>query len=182
MLLKKTSITCLCIFLFSCAIPAKKESVDTNAWQLNFSPVEVTQLLQGVYGERRFAFQIAVSLNESRLSLVGLDSFGRRAFSILWDQTGVSSTQASWVPKTIHTKEILNNLMLTFWPLNVLRQNYAGQVTQVGNKRLVMQGGNLVMSISNIDKENLWVGKRTLENHLLGYRLDIQSSIISSHS
>ena len=48
----------------------------------------------------------------------GLDSLGRRAFDILWDETGVRSGKAEWISADLDAVDILKVIVATYWPVD----------------------------------------------------------------
>ena len=43
-------------------------------------------------------------------------SLGRRAFDILWDETGVRSGKADWITGNLDAADILKVIVATYWP------------------------------------------------------------------
>ena len=111
------SIAFLLIFLLAACATGRSQDIAETPWKLPESqPREVVQILNGNYGDQPFALQIRLSLTEEKLLLVGLDSLGRRAFDILWDETGVRAGKAEWISADLDAADILKVIVATYWP------------------------------------------------------------------
>lgn len=177
MSIRNLIICCAVIILSSCATKFKPEGNDFGKWQLPFAPVEVVQLLKGNYGDKEFVFQVVLSLQEERLSLIGLDPMGRRAFTVKWDKDGMHSEKASWMPDQLKGEHILYDLMLAYWPLESL--NRPSDIIIEGKyKRLVTHNGENRVTISRLDGHDRWQGRLIIENHHRSYRIEVQSQKI----
>jgi hypothetical protein len=112
-------ITVFLLFLVavSACTTAPKQAADFAPWQLpEGQPREVVQLLNGRHGEATFSLQVRLSLSEEKMLIAGLDSLGRRAFDILWDENGVRSGKADWVSEELDAVDILKVIVATYWP------------------------------------------------------------------
>ena len=160
--------------LWACALTPEKDKDLFDVWQIPFEPVEVVQLLSGQYGEKDFVFQIALSMNEERLSLIGIDGLGRRAFSIKWHGNKVVTQKESWLPDGLKAEYILHDLMLAYWPIDAL--NHSSEVIiESPFKRVVTKGTDTVATVTRMDDHGRWNGRTVIENHARGYRIEVQS-------
>ncbi|MDV7341032.1 DUF3261 domain-containing protein [Terasakiella sp. A23] len=174
MSLKSVLTVIFCLFLVGCSTQPKTESVDFPKWALPFEKVEVVQLLKGDYAQKQFVFQVGLSMKEDGLSLIALDSMGRRAFSVFWDDNGVTAQKANWMPDMVRAEYILKDIMMAYWPIDALGV-FDESVRQVGNERIVENNGDKTLSIYSPSQMDRWNGKVVIENHVLGYRIEIQS-------
>ncbi|TNE33979.1 MAG: DUF3261 domain-containing protein [Alphaproteobacteria bacterium] len=106
----------LMLALSACA-GMNREEAEFSPWHLpDDTPHEVVQMLRGHYGEKSFAMQVRLSLTENKMQVAGLDALGRRAFDILWDENGVQSMRADWVPEGLNALDILKVIVAVYWP------------------------------------------------------------------
>ncbi len=182
MMLLRTIFTCCVVIIFSgCASKFEAKTDEFGGWHLPFAAVEVTQLLKGRYGGKEFVFQIALSLEEERLSLVGLDAVGRRAFTVKWDKNGLHSEKASWLPDALKAEHILDDLMLAYWPIEALnRPSY--DIVEGRYKRWITRNGEPWVTITKLTEGDRWQGRLVIENHHRSYRIEIQSQRIEGAS
>ena len=50
------------------------------------------------------------------MQISALDILGRRAFDIVWNEKGVKTTRADWVPKDLNAVDILKVIVAAYWP------------------------------------------------------------------
>lgn len=112
------------IGIAGCATESARE-LDVAPWRLPEGPPrEVVQILNGHYGDKAFALQVRLSMSEEKMLVAGLDSLGRRAFDILWDETGVRAGKADWVSEDLNAADILKVIVATYWPEDDPMQAY----------------------------------------------------------
>ena len=93
------------------------QKAEFTPWKLpENQPREVVQILNGHYGDKAFTLQIRLSLTEDKMQVAGLDSLGRRAFDILWDETGIKAVKADWITEELNAVDILKVIVATYWP------------------------------------------------------------------
>ena len=177
MSLKNLIIFLMVMALSGCATKFKAESDDFGKWHLPFEPNEVVQLLKGSYEDKQFVFQVALSLQKDRLSLIGLDTMGRRAFTVKWDDNGVHGEKAPWIPSELKGEHILYDLMLAYWPIDALKQS-SDIIIEAQDKRLITRNGKKHVTISRLNGPERWQGRLVIENHHRSYRIEVQSQEI----
>ncbi|USG62623.1 DUF3261 domain-containing protein [Sneathiella marina] len=101
--------------LAGCSTAEQRRS-DAPGWTLPDKPREVVQILSGHYGDQNFQLQVRLSMSAEQMRMVGLDSLGRRAFEINWDDQGLTSGRASWVSEELQALDILKVVVVTYWP------------------------------------------------------------------
>ena len=79
-------------------------------------------------------------------------------------------------PTQLHGEEVLENLQLTLWPVEAIRQALptGWSIEESGLRRTILQDG---LAIMMIDYSTLpfWVGKVEVANLQFDYRITIQS-------
>ena len=138
MLIKRLIIICAFFSLAACAqVPsfapsklvqlAPDVAFELPEWKLPSRPIEAMQLLKVRYGEKTFSLQVRLSLTEDELSLLALDSVGRRAFNLHWSETGIQSGRADWLPTTLKAENVLSDIIMAFWPEQILERGIRGK-------------------------------------------------------
>lgn len=116
--MRVTVFLLLLIGISSCAT-APEDAADFAPWKLpEEQPREVVQVLNGRHSDNSFSLQVRMSLTEEKMQIAGLDSFGRRAFDILWDENGVRAGKADWVSDDLDAIDILKVIVAAYWPEN----------------------------------------------------------------
>ncbi|MEH6527891.1 MAG: DUF3261 domain-containing protein [Sneathiella sp.] len=95
---------------------ADQERSTAASWTLPDKPREVVQILSGHYGDQNFQLQVRLSMTDEQMQMIGLDSLGRRAFEIKWDEQGLTSGRASWISDKLQALDILKVVITTYWP------------------------------------------------------------------
>lgn len=109
-------------------------------WKLpEGEPREVVQILNGHYGEKTFALQVRLSLAEEKMLVTGLDTLGRRAFDIIWSETGVRAVRADWVSEELNAVDILKVIVATYWPADDPMRAYVAD--RAANLEISYQSG-----------------------------------------
>jgi len=143
--------------------------------------VEASQLLTARYGEQAFTFEARLSATADRFLMVGIDPMGRELLRITWTSTGVDSVAAPWLPSTLRAENMLADIVLLYWPEEIVRRTVAasgGVLVSGPHSRQIWVGGREVMRADYrpADGANLWSGRLSYRNLAWGYELDIQSS------
>ncbi len=103
----------------SACATGSEHAADFAPWHLpGEQPREVVQILNGRYSDNLFSLQVRMSLTEDKMQIAGLDSLGRRAFDILWDENGVRTGKADWVSDDLDAIDILKVIVAAYWPEN----------------------------------------------------------------
>lgn len=118
---------------------------------------------------------VALEVDAARLVLVGL-ALGQRVLSLHYDGKTLNSWRHPMWPAQLGDQDVLENLQLTLWPVNVIRQALpAGwSIEESGLRRTILRNGLPVMVI---DYSALppWSGKVEVVNLQFDYRITIQS-------
>jgi hypothetical protein len=151
------------LILSACSTPGEQYSSKLGSWKLPGPPREVVQLLSGRYNDQTFQFQIRLSLTEDKMQMVGVDSLGRRAFGIVWNETGIVSKKADWMTDDLQAEDILKVIIATYWPEDDPLQEVVSDRT--ASLQIVYQS----------DRKNAWTETVEIQDPNSGYEMTITS-------
>ena len=117
----------------------------------------------------------ALEIDPERLDMVGL-ALGQRILALHYDGRSLDSWRHPRVPEQLRVEDVLEDLQLTLWPIEVMRKpcRPAGASPKMvvgGHLRLV----ELPVLVIDYSGEPRWQGKIELNNFRYRYRLTIQS-------
>ena len=117
----------------------------------------------------------ALEVDEQKLDLVGL-AFGQRVFALRYDGRSLQSWRHPLVPEQLRGEDVLEDLQLTLWPIDVIENSLpAGwSIAEDGRRRTLRLLDQAVLVI-DYSGEPRWSGKIELTNLRYQYRLTIQS-------
>jgi len=117
----------------------------------------------------------ALEVDPDRLDLIGL-ALGQRILTLHYDGHQLRSWRHPSVPTQLRAEDVLEDLQLTLWPVDAIRQALPGgwSIEERGRRRTLLLDGMPVMVIDYSD-EPRWSGKIELANLRYQYRLTIQS-------
>ena len=146
--------------------------------------VEAVQLVTASYRGERFVFEAHISASPERITLVSIDSLGRRALSATRSSDTLTYEAADWVPRELRAENILVDLALVYWPEQAIRAGLEGSAATLiarGNERSIVAGGR---EIVHVDYEasavpDPWAGKSRLRNEAFGYALELRSARVT---
>ena len=146
--------------------------------------VDAAQLIEARHGDRTLAFEGRLSVTPERLRLVGTDMLGRRAMSADWDGTRLAVETASWLPSALRPANMIGDIVLLFWPEDVVRQALApagATLTDEPRSRLVRAGSRQIARVDYTpDRARAWRGQARYENFGWGYALVVRSTEIAA--
>ncbi|WP_374307505.1 DUF3261 domain-containing protein [Dongia sp.] len=126
-----------------------------------------------------FAFDGRISVTPDRFRLVGVDGLGRRAMGVTWERSGrVTATRADWLPAQVRPGAMLADIILLYWPADVLRRSLAGSgatLREVGNTRTIALDGVDILRIDYLTGRHSAAGHLKYRNTAWGYDIDVQS-------
>jgi len=124
--------------------------------------------------------EVALEVEAAELRLVGM-ALGKRVLTLHYDGHALTSWRHPMVPPQLRAEDILEDLQLTLWPVDTLRQALpAGwRIEQAGAERILYKG-SMPVCVIRYDTEPRWTGKIELSNLRYGYRLTIHSVLIPS--
>ena len=117
----------------------------------------------------------ALEVNSERLDLVGL-ALGQRMLSLRYDGRTLESWRHPLVPEQLRGEDVLEDLQLTLWPLEVIRTALPSgwSIEDVGRRRTLRWAGEPLLVI-DYSAEPHWSGKIILTHLRYRYRLTIES-------
>jgi hypothetical protein len=124
---------------------------------------------------RTAQLDVVLEVDAARIDLVGL-VLGQRVLSLSYDGKTLQSWRHPMWPAQLHGEAMLENLQLTLWPVDAIRQALpiGWSIEESGLRRTILQDG---LAIMTIDYSTLpfWVGKVEVANLQFDYRITIQS-------
>ena len=126
--------------------------------------------------ERIEELDVVLEIDAEHLALVGL-AFGQRVLTMNYDGATLTSWRHFLLPKRVRSEDILEDIQLTYWPVEVIRQALPDgwRIEDTERRRTLFSGGTPVMVI-DYSGQPRWNGKVELSNLRYGYRLTILSS------
>jgi len=122
-------------------------------------------------GEQR-TLETVLDIHENMLTVVGL-AFGARLFSFNYD--GEKIVEAQPLPGGLSATRIMNDLLLIYTPLDVLRAALPANWTVHEEKGMRQVFLNGTPNISIHVEGSTWQGRTVLDNHALRYQLTLDS-------
>jgi Protein of unknown function (DUF3261) len=125
------------------------------------------------------AFETRLSVTATKLSLVCMDTLGRRAITIIWDGKTLDVEVAPWVPEAVKPGSLLADLVLIYWPEKAARAAIAGvggDVVVSGRSRTIrIDGSDVLKADYGWPAGAPWNGTLRYTNTAWGYTVDVQS-------
>jgi len=117
----------------------------------------------------------ALEIDPERLDMVGL-ALGQRILALHYDGRSLQSWRHPLVPEQLRGEDVLEDLQLTLWPIEVIEKALpAGwSIAEDGRRRTLRLLDQPVLVI-DYSGEPRWSGKIELTNLRYRYRLTIQS-------
>ena len=117
----------------------------------------------------------ALEVDAERLDMVGI-ALGQRILALHYDGSSLQSWRHPLVPEQLRGEDVLEDLQLTLWPIEVIEKALpAGwSIAENGRRRTLRLLDQPVMVI-DYSGEPRWSGKIELTNLRYQYRLTIQS-------
>ena len=130
------------------------------------------------YGQT-FVLEVNLSATPDRVMLVGLDSMGRRAMTISWNDREVTAETAPWVPDVLRPGSMLADIVVIYWPEAAVRKALppGGEVIEEEGGRTIRINGNNVLHVDyGWAPGAQWNGTLRYTNSAWGYEIEVQSS------
>lgn len=141
--------------------------------------VQAVQFITFRRDSQILVFEGHLSITPERLLLVGIDSLGRRAMTLTWTETGLTTEVASWLPSAMRPGSMLADLVLLYWPANTIRASLppGGILVESGNRRRILLDGKPMLDIDyGFDITGRWTGRLHYANFSWGYQIEVQSA------
>ncbi len=119
----------------------------------------------------------ALEVDDNQLHLVGL-AFGQRVLSLDYDGKKLSSWRHFMLPSQVREEDILEDILLTLWPLESIQRALptGWQIEDNGLQRTLTMG-NSVICVIHYSQLPRWSGIVKLNNLRYHYSLIIQSDV-----
>lgn len=178
------------VLLTACAGPVQpSDNVIRIAPNLDFAlprpgdlgrNLDATQLVTAHYGDQTIVFEGHISATPAEFLLVVVDSLGRRALSVIWNDAGITYVAAPWLPSTVRPRNMLADIVVLYWPEAVVRRALARSgsslVVAPGSRSVFMAGQEVIHAdYRPTAGGEIWTGDLRYRNLPWGYDLDIQS-------
>lgn len=138
-------------------------------------PLALQQRLSFRRGDKHDTVDALVESDGRQTRLV-IHAMGQVALRLDWDGHDLHQQRANWLPAALDGERVLTDLQLVFWPVKAISAALpAGWTLVEENGRRVLRHGNTV--IASVDYPQPLHAR--LQQHALGYTLDIQSSPVS---
>lgn len=148
-------------------------------WPANAGTVDVEQQIVARAPDgstNEFAARLAMKPGD--VHIVMLDGLGRRAIDAHWTAASLDVSAADWLPRQVDPRRALADVILVYWPQDVLRQALpaTAELLQMEGERVILdrQTGKRLVEISRPQPDQ-WEGAASLANLDLGYSLTIGS-------
>ncbi|WP_404420655.1 DUF3261 domain-containing protein [Thalassospira australica] len=123
-------------------------------------------------------FQARLSLERDHARIVMIDDLGRRAIDIDWTPDALSVQTADWLPATLDAKRMLADIVMVYWPLDIVRDALPGNMSireTMGERMLRMDNSGRAYARIERPIRDVWQGVAKLRNERFGYAITIQS-------
>ncbi|MFC4233706.1 DUF3261 domain-containing protein [Thalassospira xianhensis] len=123
-------------------------------------------------------FQARLSLERDHVRIVMIDDLGRRAIDIDWTTDALSVQTADWLPATLDAKRMLADIIMVYWPLDVVRDALPGNMSireTMGERMLRMDDSGRAYARIERPIRDVWQGVAKLRNERFGYAITIRS-------
>jgi hypothetical protein len=141
--------------------------------------VVAEQMISAHYRGDSFVWEAHIDVSPEKQEIVGLDAFGRRAFTMIRQGDALSYEAASWLPAAIKPGNVLADIAILYWPQAAVEAALAGSgasVAATAAGRSIAVGGAEIVRVDYDDAgAREWNGTAHLRNLAFGYQLDIQS-------
>ena len=142
--------------------------------------VNVVQLVQAVYRDRRETFQAVIASKDDGMTLIMTVPNGPRIMSLEWRE-GVVAKFESIAPKGLSAENMLADIMTIYASPEILRNAIDGADLTVkadGTREIAKHGQAIVrVTFPAGSGADPWNGRAVLENLIFGYKLMINSRL-----
>ncbi|MDR2874713.1 MAG: DUF3261 domain-containing protein [Methylobacillus sp.] len=122
--------------------------------------------------------EVAVEADENTIDLVGM-VMGKRVLSLTYDGANLDSWRHAMLPQQVQAQDVLENMQLAFWPLDVIRSKLPSswEVREDGQERIYSHNGEQIIFI-RYDSQDRWQGVTWFRNAYYNYDLTIESVLM----
>lgn len=135
-------------------------------------PLALQQRLTFIHGERRETVDAMVESDTNGTRLV-IHAQGQVALRLDWDGKDLQQQRAPWLPAALDGERVLTDLQLVYWPLPAISAALppGWTLAEEGVRRVLRKDDVTVATVEYPQPLHA-----RLEQHALGYVLDIESS------
>jgi Protein of unknown function (DUF3261) len=143
--------------------------------------VSAVQLVTARYRGDVQMFEAHLSVSPERMTLIGLDPFGRRALTVTLTDGGITVDKASWFPQALRPENILADVAIVYWPEDAVRRGLARTDavlrSDAGGRSIIADGHEVVRVDYGPRQQDAWAGAAHYRNDAFGYELDLRSAV-----
>ncbi len=139
--------------------------------------IDRQQLLTVTINGKSDSLLTMLNVSQDKITLVGLSLLGIRLFKVIYDETGIKTEQAIALPQLPPANQVLSDIMLSYWPIEVWRNNLPDgwRLEEESNHRsLYDTDGRLIIGIT-YQMENNRREPIMIEHYYFGYQIAIQN-------
>ncbi len=139
--------------------------------------LHATQILNAKYKQKSLTAQVQVEINNKKLVLVALGSWGGQVFSIDYNGSSIKSSHLKMPNAALGTNSILRDFLLTYVPTKELKRQLIFShitLTASNKKRVFSVNGKPIIQI-NYTYKNPWKGTIVLHNFVQRYTIKIKT-------
>jgi hypothetical protein len=186
--LRSALLVLLVALLGGCAAPPSAEEGTLIAPDLHFltpAPrelgysVSASQLVTARYRGDTYVFEAQLAVSPERLTMIGLDPFGRRALTITATDSAVTVDAAPGLPDGLRPANILADIAIVYWPEAAIRRGLAqsSAILQASarERSITLNGAELIRVDYDGVQNGVWPPSAHYMNIALGYELDLRS-------
>lgn len=135
-------------------------------------PLSLQQRLTFTHGKRHDVVDAMVESDADGTRLV-IHAQGQVALRLDWDGRELKQQRAPWLPAALDGERVLTDLQLVYWPLAAISAALppGWTLADTDGRRMLRKDGALVATV-----EYPQPARARLQQHALGYTLDIESS------
>lgn len=141
--------------------------------------IDAAQYVVARYGDTAITFESRIHATADGFVLVCNDGLGRRTLTVTWTASGIRFERAPWFPRTIDPRNMLADLIVIYWPADVVTKALPGAVLHdEAGLRTVALKGKVIQRVAYAPGEDgdIWSGNVTYRNDAWHYTLSIQST------
>lgn len=140
---------------------------------------DVAQLVAVKWQDQNFSFEARIAIDPQQVVIVGLDGMGRRAMTITWNDAGVVQESASWLPKALRPGPVLADIVVLYWPEDVVRRALAAAGATLNadatHRTVLIDGKPVLEAEYQFTPGAAWPRKVRYRNLAWGYSMEIES-------
>lgn len=135
-------------------------------------PLALQQRLTFRHGDRHDSVDAMVESDAAGTRLV-IHAQGQVALRLDWDGKELKQERAPWLPAALDGERVLTDLQLVYWPVSAIAAVLppGWTLAEEGGRRVLRKGETVVATVDYPRPL-----QAHLEQHALGYALDIESS------